>query len=194
MFQSTPGVRKIFYINVSVFLLMLVIKFFGVDLTGIFACWNWDSPNFRWYQLITSQFVHGGIFHILGNMMALLSLGPLVEDYVGTKKLYLYYLLCGTVGGILQSHMDLPPSVGASGAVWGMVMMFGVLNPEAELAILFLPFGVKSKYLVGVLFAVEIICCIFTVRDGIGHWAHAGGALTGMLVVFYEKFNRKRRW
>jgi membrane associated rhomboid family serine protease len=73
-------------------------------------------------------------------------------------------------------------------------MMFAVLNPESKLAILFLPFGIKSKYLVGVLFAVEIICCIFAVRDGIGHWAHVGGALTGMLVVFYEKFNRKRRW
>jgi membrane associated rhomboid family serine protease len=74
MFQSTPGVKRIFYINVSVFVILSILNLStGIDIRMIFACWNLHGTNFHWYQLITSQFVHGGVFHILGNMMAAFS-------------------------------------------------------------------------------------------------------------------------
>jgi len=188
MFQSSTGIKTLFYINVSVFLFMSVLSLFKLDLTWFLACWNYTSPNFGWYQLITSQFVHGGIFHLLGNMLALISLGPFVESFINsTKKFYFYYLLFGLVGGILQSLFTQGPCVGASGAVWGIVMMFAFLNPNAELSIMFLPFGIKSKYLVGFLFIIEFICCIFAVNDNIGHWAHFGGAMAGMSAYFLER-------
>lgn len=188
MFQSSQSVKLLFYTNVGIYLLTVLIGLiFPTFVVDYLAVWNFSDPHFQIWQLITAQFIHGGLFHILGNMLALLSLGPVVEDSLGTKKFIWYYLLAGVIGNLLQSHFSIGPAVGASGAVWGVVMMFALITPNTELSLFFLPIGIKSKYLVSILFAIELICCIFGSSDGIGHFAHVGGALTGLTLWYYEK-------
>ena len=190
MFQSSSGVKTLFYINVSVFLIMAVSQLLiGLDLTALLACFNWQSPLFIPTQLITYQFVHGGLFHILGNMLALVSLAPIVEDWLGTKKFYIYYLICGVTSAILHITMvgGSSPLVGASGSIWGMVAMFVFLAPNTQLSLFFLPIGIKAKHLIPTLFVIELFCCIFTSTDGIAHWGHVGGAVTGGLLYLIER-------
>ena len=187
MFQSSIGVKSIFYLNVFIFIAMSIGTLLGINFMGL-ACWDITSPNFHWYQLITAMFVHGGIFHIFGNMLALLSLGSTVEDTMSTKRFVGYYLLCGLIGGILQSCFSIGPAVGASGAIWGIVMMFAFIAPNTQLSLFFLPIGIKAKYLIGFLFMIEVICTLLGSRDGIGHFAHLGGAITGGMLFFSEKF------
>ena len=191
MFQSSKGVKNLFYTNVGIYLLTIILSIIAPSFVlNYLAVWNFENPHFEVWQLLTAQFIHGGIFHILGNMLALLSLGPLVEDSIGTNKFIWYYLLCGIVGNILQSFFSTGPAVGASGAVWGVVMMFSLISPNSKLSLFLLPIGIKSKYLIGVLFAIELFCCIFGSSDGIGHFAHIGGALAGILFYMSEKINR----
>jgi membrane associated rhomboid family serine protease len=189
MFQSSTGVKTIFYINVAMFIFMSLLSLIGIGFpTEHLACWDMGSPNFSWYQLITAMFIHGGVFHILANMLAFISLGPVVEDIMETKRFYIYYLLCGLIGGIAQSTMTVGPAVGASGAIWGITMMFAFISPNTKLSLFFIPIGIKAKYLIGVLFAIEAICCLFGSKDGIGHFAHAGGAITGLVLILMEKY------
>jgi membrane associated rhomboid family serine protease len=195
MFQASSGVKSIFYINVAVFLIMVVFQLLGTDLTGLLACFNWQSSSFIPTQLITYQFVHGGILHILANMLALVILAPIVEDWLGTKKFYIYYLICGVMSAILHIFMvgGNVPLVGASGSIWGMVAMFAFLSPNTQLSLFLLPIGIKAKHLIPVLFAIEVFCCIFVSSDGIAHWGHVGGAITGGILYFIDKFILKNR-
>lgn len=191
MFQSSPGVKVLFYINVIAFLVLSIFSLIGLNLP-ILSCWGVDSPNFHLFQLITYQFIHGGIFHLLTNMIVLVSIGPEVEGFIGnTRKFYFYYLLMGIIGGILQSFMSICPCVGASGSVWGLLMMYVFLFPNNKISILFIPFGIKSKYIIGTLFVIELISCIisynYPLSDNVAHWAHLGGSLSGIMIYLYER-------
>jgi membrane associated rhomboid family serine protease len=195
MFQASSGVKTLFYINVAVFIIMVLFQMIGLDLTGILACFNWNGSLFIPTQLITYQFVHGGIFHLLGNMLALVTLVPIVEDWLDTKKFIIYYLICGVMSAVLHLVMvgGNSPLVGASGAIWGMIAMFVFLSPNTQLSLFFLPIGIKAKHLIPTLFAIELICCIFVSNDGIAHWGHVGGAITGGCLYFMEKYILKNR-
>ena len=166
---------------------MKLLSLFGVSFME-FALWDIGSPNFHWFQLITSMFIHGGIFHIFGNMLALLSLGPIVEERMTTKRFLFYYLFCGVIGGLLQSTLTVGPAVGASGAIWGIVMMFVLISPNMKLSLFLLPIGIKAKYLIGVLFLIELVSAFNGSSDNIGHFAHIGGGLTGASLFLYERY------
>ena len=95
MFEGTPLIKKIFWINVLAFSLTLILASMNFSVFEHFALWSYKGDNFYPWQLITHQFLHAGFFHIIFNMLALLSIGPFVERFLGSKKFLPFYLLCG---------------------------------------------------------------------------------------------------
>lgn len=187
MLKITPIVKKILWFNILAFLATLLT---GDILYHFFAQWHYDTDKFHFIQLITHQFLHGGLLHIMFNMLALVSLGPSCEEYLGNKKFLPFYLLSGVGAAIL--HMLIInsniPMVGASGAIFGILALFAIINSEEKLYLFFIPFGIKAKYFVSLLVLVEIILGIFSTDSRVGHFAHVGGAITGFILFFLNKY------
>ena len=184
MFQSTPIIKKIFWANILAFIFTLLFSDFTILNFAL-----WSGEEFRPWQFITHQFLHGGFMHIIFNMLALISIGPSCEEFLGERKFPYFYLICGFGAALL--HMSLinsnVPMVGASGALFGLLTLFSLINPNDKLYLFFIPIGIKAKYLVTGLIILEIFLGIYSKGDGVGHWAHVGGALTGLLLFFVNK-------
>jgi len=196
MFQSSQTVKQLFYANIVIFIIGYLLEFLNIPFYQTFALY--PQGGFQYHQLITHQFLHGGIIHIIFNMLALVSIGPQVEDYLGRKRFIIFYLLCGLGAAFLHMFMikSSVPMVGASGAIYGLLLIFAILNPDEKLYF-FGIIGLRAKYLVSILFAAEVLLGFFSQGDGIGHFAHIGGGLTGILLyIVNKKFpeKRKRRW
>lgn len=184
MFQSTPVIKKIFYINIVAYLLTLLMPSI---MYGIFSL---NNPILV-YQFITYQFMHGGFLHILFNMLVLLSFGPVVEEIYGSEKTWIYYLLCGVAGALLHLVVlgisPTSPLVGASASIWGMMVIFTFLYPNQSLYLFFIPFPIKAKYIISILFLFEVFGGLFS-HDNISHFGHIGGALMGGFIYFMNKY------
>lgn len=195
MFPSSKTIKQLFYANVAIFVVGLLLQMAGVPFMQTFALY--PQEGFMPHQLITHQFLHGGILHLAFNMLALISVGALVEDYFGRARFILFYLLSGLGAAFLHMFMinSSVPMVGASGALYGVMVVFAILNPN-ELLYFFGLIGIKAKYLIGGLFAMEVILGFTSQGDGIGHFAHCGGAITGFLLYITDKFflPKKKRW
>lgn len=187
MFQSAKATKTIFYLNVIIFLFTMIFPSFIYRNLAMYD-FN-DSTMFEPWQLITHQFLHGGVIHIVFNMLVLISFAPLVENVYGTKRFWIYYLLCGVASCVLHSVMvnsgDIP-LVGASGSIWGVLMMFTLLNPNEKMYLFFIPFGIKAKYLVSAVFLFEIFGG-FAINDGTAHFGHVGGGLMGLIIFLLYK-------
>ena len=192
MFKSCPVVKNLLYINIGLFVVQLILKYSGLSLVGLLALFPTNSNYFGIHQLITHQFLHAGWLHLIFNMFALATIAPAVEEKVGSKKFLLFYLLCGVGSALL--HLSLitsnNPMVGASGAVYGILLYFMFLRPDEKLYLFFIPIGIRAKYLIPVLLIVELYLATNSLNDGIGHWAHIGGAITGTTLYL---FNRKKK-
>lgn len=187
MFQGTKAVKFLFYSNLIIFAITMIV---GLNSLGIFALWNYNSDYFLPFQLVTYQFLHGGIMHLVFNMLALISILPAVEDYLDSKKFIVYYILCGIFAGVFNTFLtgSMVPMVGASGSIWGMVVMFALLYPNTELNFMLIPYGIKAKWMIGGLAILELFLGLSGVNDGIGHLAHIGGGIMGLSLFFYEKY------
>ena len=195
MFQGmTKMVKALFYANIFAFILTLIFQ--GPIIQNL-ACYNYRYPEFHWYQPFTSMFLHGGIMHIMFNMFALCSIGTYVESYLGSRRFLLYYLICGLCGAFLFMFMSTAnvPSIGASGAIYGIVLMFALLFPEEKLFFFFIPIGIKAKYLISVLFLIEVVMG-FTAgpSDNVAHFAHVGGGLAGLALMGIDRFLPKSKF
>ena len=156
----------------------------GVDYYG-------NPYNFQIWQLLTYQFMHGGFSHILFNMFALWMFGMEIENLWGPKKFLYYYLLCGVAAGLFQLFVPpllgaaSAPTIGASGAVYGVLIAFGLLFPNRYIYLYFL-LPVKAKYLIGFLLVLEFLL-IDSAGSNVAHLAHLGGALAGFLFIMVDK-------
>ena len=195
MFPSSKTIKQLFYANIAIFAIGMLLQFVGFPFYQLFALFPQDG--FMPHQLITHQFLHGGILHLAFNMLALISVGALVEDYFGRARFILFYLLSGLGAAFLHMFMinSSVPMVGASGALYGVMVVFAILNPNETLYFFGL-IGIKAKYLIGGLFLMEVILGFTSQCDGIGHFAHCGGAITGLLFYFIDKsfLRKKKRW
>lgn len=220
-FQSTtPVVLNLIIINVLVFLAQMVFgSREGLDpVTDLFALHHYKSEVFRPYQLVTHMFMHGGFFHLLFNMLALWMFGSVVERVWGPKRFLTFYLICGVVAALTQmasytfdfwqyDHMAMSAefeqqyqlalrmgaTVGASGAIMGVLAAFGYLFPNTELFIMPIPFPVKAKWAIMGIIALDVFGGISRVPgDNIAHFAHIGGAITGFLIVLYWNRTNKK--
>ena len=207
--SSLPPVTKnLIIINVIVFLASLFNENFMI---GTFALFYPTSQFFHWWQVITHMFMHGGFWHIFFNMYTLLIFGCVVERIIGSKKFLLFYFICG-LGAValhlgveylqLQSYMEgaalgnaaaiqniaiikNTPTVGASGAIYGVLMGYAMLFPESRMTLLFPPVTLSAKWMVGIFAAIELFTGVTGVAAGIAHFAHLGGMLIGWLMILW---------
>lgn len=186
MFNLTPLVRNLIIINVVVFVLQQLM---GDYFTAMVSLWPLGTEGFAPYQFFTYMFAHGGFGHIFFNMLALASFAPILEHYWGDKKFLLFYVITGMGAGILYAAVNyflFPNNVGimlgASGAIYGILMAFGMVFPNLEIMLLFPPIPLKAKYMVFVMGALTY----FMDRSGsVAHLAHFGGAFVAFLLISF---------
>tara|TARA_B100000497_G_scaffold128090_1_gene173234 strand:- start:3187 stop:3831 length:645 start_codon:yes stop_codon:yes gene_type:complete len=190
MGRMSDVVKHLIGINVIVFIGVNLLPF--PSLREYFVLYPPGSGYFKPIQLFTHMFMHGGEMHLLFNMMALFFIGPTVENYLGSRKFLLFYLVSGI--GAMIMHLLIggnAPVVGASGAIYGVLAGFAFLFPNTQLMLLFPPIPIKAKYLVTILIAIDLFSGISGTRTGIAHFAHLGGALFGILMLLYWRNFRK---
>ena len=205
--SSLPPVTKnLIIINVIVFVASLLNQNFMI---GTFALFYPTSVYFHWWQVVTHMFMHGGFWHIFFNMYTLLIFGCVVERIIGSKKFLLFYFICG-LGAValhlgveylqMQSYMQgaalgnataiqniamikNTPTVGASGAIYGVLMGYAMLFPESRMTLLFPPVTLSAKWMVAIFAAIELFTGVTGISAGIAHFAHLGGMLIGWLMI-----------
>lgn len=195
MFNLTPVVRNIIIINVVVFLLQKLGT--GFHLSEYLSLWDFNSGIFRPYQFFTYMFAHGGFGHIFFNMLALASFAPILENFWGDKKFLIFYLATGIGAGVIYAVVNYflgggGPMLGASGAIYGILMAFGLVFPNLEVMMLFVPVPIKAKYLV---FIIGFVTYLLDSSGQVAHVAHFGGAFVAFLIVTYWRSQGgKQRW
>ncbi|MBQ2522078.1 MAG: rhomboid family intramembrane serine protease [Bacteroidales bacterium] len=192
MQRNIPVTRNLILINVIVFVATMLNEPF---MMSTFALFYPTLSYFRWWQIVTHMFMHGGFWHIFFNMYTLYMFGSVVEEIIGSRKFLIYYFVCGLgAAGLhlgveaIQVHFfaaSLPPVVGASGAIYGLLIAFAMLFPESRLTLIFPPVTMKARTMVIVFAAIELFTGITGIADGIAHFAHLGGMLFGWLLIRY---------
>lgn len=143
------------------------------------------------WQLITYQFMHGGFGHIFFNMFALWMFGVEIENLWGSRKFLIFYLSCGVAAGLAQLFITpllsqtLAPTIGASGAIFGVLIAFAMLFPDRYIYLYFF-IPVKAKYLIAFMILIEFFA-VDSASSNIAHLAHLGGALAGFLYIMYDR-------
>jgi len=249
MMRITNTVKHLLIINVLMFVGTMAIGN-GELFYRLFAMYFPKNDLFQSWQIITHMFMHGGITHLLFNMLALWMFGTAVEGFLGSKKFLFLYISAG-LGAVLfqlgyhyfkfSSGMDLLLSagidqtqildtlnqgkyntgwgsilnqaqlqsfiasfnssmVGASGCIMGVLVAFGMMNPNAKLMLIFLPIPIKAKYFIPGIIILDIISALtgqsFFSPSNTAYMAHIGGALTGFIIMYFwkkDQFN-KYRW
>lgn len=199
--SQIPTVTKnLVAINILMFIATLVNENFMV---ANFAMFYPASPFFKPWQILTHMFMHGGFWHIFFNMYSLLMFGSILERSLGTKKYLIFYFVTGLgaaalhtgvewlqarvfiANGIAQAYQQLlvTPTLGASGAIYGVLIGFAMLYPQARLTLIFPPIPMTAKWLVIIFAAIELFSGINGIQDGVAHFAHLGGMLFGWLLI-----------
>jgi hypothetical protein len=137
------------------------------------------------------MFMHGGFGHLFFNMLALWMFGMELEYSWGSRKFLLFYMICGVGAGIANLLIaplfgQAAPTVGASGAVFGVLIAFGILYPDRPIYLYFL-LPVKAKYFIAAYIGLELFYGVTGTTDGIAHVAHLGGAAIGFLFILVDK-------
>lgn len=190
------GVKHLLIINVLMFAATYVLERLGyLQITNMLCLWPLGSGLFRIWQPLTYMFMHAGLDHIFFNMFALWMFGYVLENYWGTKRFVAYYLVCGIGAAIthmamsLLFKMPLVPTVGASGAVYGILLAFGMMFPNERIYLYFL-MPIKAKWFVIGYAAIELFEGFFR-ADNVAHFAHLGGMLFGLiLILLWRRRNR----
>ena len=187
MLNLTPLVRNIIFVCVAVFLAQMFL-----NATPYLQLYPLRSPYFRPYQLFTYMFAHGGMSHIFFNMLTLSFMGPMLEMTWGQQRFLLYYVATGLGAGLVYAAIDyfMNPlgggaMLGASGAIYGLLMAFGLMAPDREIQLLLPPISIKAKYLV---FVVGGITFLMDTSGAVAHTAHFGGAFVGFLMIKVFRF------
>ncbi len=194
MFNITPLVRTLVIINVVIFLLQNFASQFYI--TQYLSLWPLGTPYFQPYQFFTYMFAHGGFGHIFFNMLALASFAPILEQHWGEKKFLFFYLATGIGAGMIYAGVNyfffpgqVGPMLGASGALYGILMAFGLVFPDLELMLLFPPIPIKAKYMV---FVMGFITYAMDRTGTVAHLAHFGGAFVAFIIISYWKSQGRR--
>ena len=206
--------KNLLVINILAFLATWVLQRSGIDLNSLLGLHFFLASDFRVYQFVTYMFLHGGFTHILFNMFALWMFGSVIERVWGPKKFLFYYIVCGLGAGIIQElvqyvnftmqgltayqyvsingmqmptadYINLWTTIGASGAIYGILLAFGMIFPNERLFIIPIPFPIKAKWLIAGYIIIELFSALSGPGDGVAHMAHLGGMLFGFLLIRY---------
>ncbi len=199
--SQIPTVTKnLVAINILMFIATLVNENFMV---ANFAMFYPASPFFKPWQILTHMFMHGGFWHIFFNMYSLLMFGSILERSLGPKKYLIFYFVTGLGAVALHTGVEwmqarvfiangavnayqallMTPTLGASGAIYGVLIGFAMLYPQAQLMLIFPPIPVKAKWLVVIFAVIELFSGINGIQPGVAHFAHLGGMLFGWLLI-----------
>ncbi|MBP5210466.1 MAG: rhomboid family intramembrane serine protease [Bacteroidales bacterium] len=204
MNRISPAVRNLIIINVIMLIATYII---GDNMYQLFALFPFQSPLFKAHQLITHMFMHGGFWHIFFNMYTLMIFGTVLERIWGTKKFLIFYFVTGLgaalchnavmdiqIAGFLnKDNMEMAarlmrtPTVGASGAIYGVLLGYGMLFPDSVMQLIFPPVALKAKWWVVIFVVIELVTGLTGMGGNIAHFAHLGGMLFGWLLILYWK-------
>jgi membrane associated rhomboid family serine protease len=189
----TPVIKKLMIVMGIVFLLQMVVSN-RISLTlGLVPILVWRK-YFLW-QLATYIFLHGGITHLLFNFLALWMFGGELESYWGSRKFLRYFLFCGIGAGIctvIFTPYQFIPVIGASGAIYGILLAFGWLFPNRLIYIYFL-FPIPAKYMVIIFGLIELFSSMEGTGGGVAHLTHLGGLLFGLFYMAYPPIRQRIR-
>lgn len=190
-----PAVKHLLLTNL-VFFVALSTPVIGDNLFRFGALWPLGSGLFAPWQFVSYMFLHAGFGHLFFNLLALWMFGQSIEQLWGTKRFVIYYFLTGIGAAIL--HMLVggggAPTIGASGAVYGILLAFGMMFPNRTIMLLFPPIPMQAKYFVLIFGAIELLSGIVRTSSGIAHFAHLGGMLVGFLLIKMWKIRRPFDW
>jgi membrane associated rhomboid family serine protease len=187
----TDMVSTLLALNVVMF--VLEIWFLKSPLISQICLW-FNKPQL--HQFITYQFIHNGVKHLYSNMVALILVGGIVEEYLGKTKFIISYLLCGIIGALfeiyfMKGHFKVDDTMdGASGAVFGMVALFALINKDY---LKILKWKVRLSSFAWGLIISEVWTTFQYRNDGIGHFAHTGGIVCGIIIFILTSYARKRK-
>ena len=201
MGQLTDVVKHLLLINVIIFLATGLLM---PDSWRVLALFYPQSDFFQPFQLVTHMFMHADIGHLAFNMLSLFFLGPWVERALGPKRFLIFYFASAFGAALLHlivryytisivgdiSGINIPV-LGASGAVYGVVIGFGYLFPNAQLMLLIPPIPIRAKYLAIGLVVMDLMFGFSGTQSGVAHFAHVGGAITGFLLLYFWRNNRR---
>lgn len=181
-----PAVKHLLIINVLCYLLYYALsRQHIIDLNYWLGIWTPSSGMFRIWQPLTYMFMHGNFEHLFFNMFSLWMFGAVLERYWGTRRFVFYYLVCGIGAGLLNLLVPgVHLSVGASGAIYALLLAFGMMFPNEYIYLYFLV-PIKTKWFIIGMVALEILLGVFRSYDGVAHFAHLGGMLIGFLLILY---------
>lgn len=165
-------------------IVVCVIVFLLQNISAQLALWPLYTDFFQAWQLITYAFLHGGFNHLFFNMFALWMFGLPVERVWGSLKFAQYYFVCVLGAGMIQLLVqylsgNVYPTIGASGAVFGLLLAYGVMWPNAKLFLIFFPVPIKAKWFVLIYGGAELIFGVTGAMPQVAHYAHLGGLFFG---------------
>ena len=194
--QITPVVKWLLIINFTVFFMQILgadrplVTWFSVFPVSLAA-------SLQVWRFVTYQFLHGGMWHILVNMLGLFFLGPILETHWGSRKFLIFYLGCGVVGGLFYpllvavKFLSIAPMVGASGAILGMLAACAILFPQFVVFLLFFPVPIRVAAIICIFIATVTI--LSRGANAGGEAAHLGGMAAGAIYVFSEPWRAKSK-
>jgi membrane associated rhomboid family serine protease len=189
--QTPPVVKNLLIANCVIYLAMTLIPAVNLFCGEYLRLWWYNepyAPQFHAYQFVTYMFLHGSGYHLFSNMFALWMFGRTLEYELGSKRFLIYYLVCGVGAAIIQIGIasllgEQLALVGASGAVFGLLLAFGLMHPNNQIYVFPLPFPIKAKWFVVGYAVLEIALGWSGVNTGIAHFAHVGGMLWGLVLL-----------
>jgi membrane associated rhomboid family serine protease len=180
-----PAIKNIIFINAIIFLMQVLNQSLQQVIFQNFALIPSEVIyHFKIWQLVSYLFLHGGFWHIFFNMFILWMFGSELEREWGTKEFLKYYFITGIGAGVFNLLLSNAPTIGASGAVYGVMLAYALRYPDRMVYIYFL-FPVKIKYLMAFLVLVSFFSTFGASGDGIAHAAHLGGILVGFIYLKY---------
>lgn len=187
--MNTPKTtRDLLFLNVGMFVITALMTGFNIN-SDFLALHNFSNPQFHYYQIITHMFMHGGIMHLLFNMIVLWSIGGAMEKTIKNTSYITLYFLCGLGAAILMTILFKDQrflGVGASAAIFGIMASFFLFYPEDKLLLYFI-LPIKTKYLILIAVAYEFFNLIFL--HNIASFAHIAGFFIGFI---YTEINYKK--
>jgi membrane associated rhomboid family serine protease len=196
---SMPPITKAFMLAcVGIFCLGLLLPLSSLEM--LLALWPLGSGRFWPWQLVTYAFLHGSVMHLFFNMLGLWMFGSEIERLWGSRR-YLHFLVASVLAAALAQLVftqligSIYPTVGASGALFGLLLAFGMMFPNRTIIPLFPPIPMKAKVFVAIFGGLELLLGL-SGGSGIAHFAHLGGMLGGFLMIRFWRgqtpFGRRR--
>lgn len=208
------AVKSIIIINVLVMIMTSLNENFMYEK---FALFYPTSPFFHWWQPLTHMFMHGGFWHLFFNMYTLFIFGSVLERVWGTKKFLIFYFITGLGAALIHTGVEwfqmqywmgaaaegsasaltsihmlkMTPTVGASGAIYGLLMGYAMLYPDSIMTLIFPPVSLKAKWFVLIFAGIELLTGLTGTGGGIAHFAHLGGLIFGLILMLYWKRSGK---